>query len=192
MLYQKFFNKLLFLSWFHTIDWNRLNVLNLWQTSIFVNEYATSREYNVIIWINIHSQFFSDLRVYLVDFHSIFNDQLLFFSLILKGWKTNVKECRNFGAYLSPGEGPNIRKCWFLNLVNWPSDNTCITMGELRSFLDESGKRKRLCRHLQVPLICRSSSDLDESDKFHTDKPVIPVHERIFWSFADSFCAHAP
>ena len=62
----------------------------------------------------------------------------------------------------------------------------------LRSFLDESGKRKRLCRHLQVPLICRSSSDLDESDKFHTDKPVIPVHERIFWSFADSFCAHAP
>ena len=38
----------------------------------------------------------------------------------------------------------------------------------LRSFLDESGKRKRLCRHLQVPLICRSSSDLDELDKFHT------------------------
>ena len=38
----------------------------------------------------------------------------------------------------------------------------------LRSFLDESGKRKRLYRHLQVPLICRSSSDLDESDKFRT------------------------
>ena len=38
----------------------------------------------------------------------------------------------------------------------------------LRSFLDESGKRKRLCRHLQVPLICRSSSFLDESDKFYT------------------------
>ena len=26
----------------------------------------------------------------------------------------------------------------------------------LRSFLDKSGKRKRLCRHLQVPLISRS------------------------------------
>ena len=38
----------------------------------------------------------------------------------------------------------------------------------LRSFLDKSGKRKRLCRHLQVPLICRSSSSLDESDKFYT------------------------
>ena len=38
----------------------------------------------------------------------------------------------------------------------------------LRSFLDKSGKRKRLCRHLQVPLICRSSSVLDESDKFYT------------------------
>ena len=37
----------------------------------------------------------------------------------------------------------------------------------LRSFLDKSGKRKRLCRHLQVPLICRSSSFLDESDKFY-------------------------
>ena len=33
----------------------------------------------------------------------------------------------------------------------------------LRSFLDRSGKRKRLCRHLQVPLICRSSSFLDGS-----------------------------
>ena len=30
------------------------------------------------------------------------------------------------------------------------------------------GKEESLCRHLQVPLICRSSSDLDESDKFHT------------------------
>ena len=38
----------------------------------------------------------------------------------------------------------------------------------LRYFLDKSGKRKRLCRHLQVPLICRSSSFLDESDKFYT------------------------
>ena len=34
----------------------------------------------------------------------------------------------------------------------------------LRYFLDKSGKRKRLCRHLQVPL----SSFLDESDKFYT------------------------
>ena len=38
----------------------------------------------------------------------------------------------------------------------------------LRSFLDRSGKRKRLCRHLQAPWICRSSSFLDESDKFYT------------------------
>ena len=33
-----------------------------------------SLESTVIMWINIHSQFFSDLRVYLVDFQSIFND----------------------------------------------------------------------------------------------------------------------
>jgi len=38
----------------------------------------------------------------------------------------------------------------------------------LWSFLDKSGKRKRLCWHLQIPLICRSSCDLDESDKFLT------------------------
>ena len=38
----------------------------------------------------------------------------------------------------------------------------------LRPFLDKSGKRKRLCRHLQVPLICRSSSFLDESEEFYT------------------------
>lgn len=129
MLYQKFFNKLLFLSWFHTIDWNGLNVLQsltnihfcLWICYIKgiacnnVNKYS----FSVLFW-----------STSLVDFHSIFNDQLLFFSLILKRWKTNVKECRNFGAYLSLGEGPDIRKCWFLNLVNWPSDNICITIGE--------------------------------------------------------------
>ena len=38
----------------------------------------------------------------------------------------------------------------------------------LWSFLDKSGKRKRLCRHLQIPLICWSFCDLDESDKFLT------------------------
>ena len=59
-------------------------------------------------------------------------------------------------------------------------------------FLDRSGKRKRLCRHLNR-LICRSSSFLDESEtSFILDKPVLSVHARIFWSFADSFCAHAP
>ena len=35
----------------------------------------------------------------------------------------------------------------------------------LRSFLDKSGKRKRLCRHLLNRLISQSSSFLDESDK---------------------------
>ena len=59
-------------------------------------------------------------------------------------------------------------------------------------FLDKSGKRKRLCRHLNR-LICRSSSFLDDSEtSFIPDKPVLSVHARIFWSFADSFCAHAP
>ena len=38
----------------------------------------------------------------------------------------------------------------------------------LRSFLNKSGKRKRLCRHLQIPLVCQSSSDLDKSDEFQT------------------------
>ena len=33
----------------------------------------------------------------------------------------------------------------------------------LRCSLDKSGKRRRLCRHLQTPLICRSFRDLDES-----------------------------
>ena len=46
------------------------------------------------------------------------------------------------------------------------SDSLTLLAESLRSFLDKSGKRKRLCRHLQVPLICRSSSFLDESEKF--------------------------
>ena len=63
------------------------------------------------MWINMHSQFFSDLQVYLVALQIIFNDQLLFSSLILKRWKTKVKECRYFWSLVVAGDGPDIRKC---------------------------------------------------------------------------------
>ena len=49
----------------------------------------------------------------------------------------------------------------------------------LRSFLDKSGKRKRLCRHLLNRLICRSSSFLDESDKV------------LYWINQFYLCTHA-
>lgn len=57
---------------------------------------------------------------------------------------------------------------------------------QLRSFLDKSGERKGLCRHLQTPLLCRSSNDLDESDN-----SFICARTRT-WSFAEFFCALGP
>ena len=36
-----------------------------------------------------------------------------------------------------------------------------------RKLKEKSERRKRLCRKLQSLMVCRSSRDLDESDKFH-------------------------
>ena len=63
--------------------------------------------------------------------------------------------------------GTNINFLLTISIQNQEKTFTLLAES-LQSFLDKLGKRKRLCRHLQTPLICRSSRDLDESDKFHT------------------------
>ena len=43
-----------------------------------------------------------------------------------------------------------------------------------------------------LPIIQRLPAIWMSQTSFILDKPVLPVHARIFWSFADSFCAQAP
>ena len=63
----------------------------------------------------------------------------------------------------------SIFKLWMVKIWQVSSCGTLLAESlaeSLRSFLDKSGER--LCRHLLNRLICRSSSFLDESDKFYT------------------------
>ena len=58
-------------------------------------------------------------------------------------------------------------------------ENNTLLADSLWSFLDKSGMRKRLCRHLQVPLICRSSNLFGW------------VRQVLYWMNQFYLCTHA-
>ena len=72
---------------------------------------------------------------------------------------------RGFWVGMCPWD-PVTLSCPVASLPEFCYPFLTLLAESLRFFLDKSRKRKRLCRHLQTSLICRSSRYLDESDNW--------------------------